>query len=96
MSTADIILNVSMGLTVIMQCFNAFLVNSKRIIIYPLSIVIYVGYLIVEGWLALRDHTIAGIGLFVIVDIIWIVTAVHGWRKHGKAIQHVHTEDVHT
>lgn len=87
MNTADIILNVLMVFTVALQCFNAYLLNSKKILVYPLGIVIYLGYLIIEGWVALRDLTIAGIGLFVLVDIVWIVFAFHGWRKHGKAVQ---------
>ena len=96
MSKADIILNVMMALTVVLQCVNAWLLNSKRILVYPLGILIYSGYLVVEGWVALRDLTIAGIGLFILVDIVWIASAIHGWRKHGKAIQHVGAEDVHT
>lgn len=89
MSTADIILNVLMAFTVALQCFNAYLVNTKRILIYPLGIFIYFGYLVVEGWVAMRDLTIAGIGLFILVDVVWIVSAIHGWRKHGSAIQRV-------
>lgn len=87
MSTSDIVLNVLMLVTVVAQCVNAYLVNTKRILIYPFGMSIYFGYLIVEGWVALRDLTIAGIGLFILVDIVWIVSALHGWRKHGSAIQ---------
>lgn len=86
MNIADIVLNSLMVFTVILQCINAYLLNAKRIIIYPLGIFIYFGYLIVEGWVALRDSTIAAIGLFILVDIIWIVTAFMGWRSHGKAV----------
>jgi len=96
MTTADIILNSLMAVTVLLQCFNGWLINSKRTLVYPLTITIYFGYLVVEAWVAARDLTIAGIGLFVIVDIVWMTAAVHGWRKHGKAIQHVGREDVHT
>lgn len=96
MSTADIVLNTLMAITVVLQCVNAWLINSKRILVYPLGIFIYCGYMVSEGWVAIRDLTISGIGLFILVDIVWIASAIYGWRKHGKAIQNVGAEDVHT
>jgi uncharacterized membrane protein len=85
-----------MVLSVILGGINAILLNVKRILVYPLGISCYFGYLVVEIWIAVRDTTVAGIALFVILDIVWIASALHGWRKHGKAIQNVGATDVHT
>jgi len=95
MSTPDIILNSLMVFSVILGIINAVLLNVKHILIYPLGISIYFGYLVVEVWIAARDLTVAGIALFVILDVVWIASAIHGWRKHGKAIQNV-GKNLHT
>lgn len=75
MMTALIVLTVAASVT------NLYLINWRGIVIRPLIAAVYAGYCVIEGWLALRDPAQAAIGLFMLVNLWGLGTAIAGWIR---------------
>lgn len=67
-------------LTVILQIINLYLINLRHVVVYPLVMAVYLGYSVVEIWLATEVSYI--ILLFVALNMVGVVTAAIGWKRH--------------
>lgn len=67
-------------LTVIAQSINLWLINLRHVVVYPLVIGVYLGYSAVEVWLATEVSPV--LFLFVALNLVGIVTAIIGWKRH--------------
>lgn len=74
-------------ITALLQVVNLILINLKRTIVFPLSLMVYAGYSVVEIQLAYEVNP--AILTFVVLNLVGIVTAVCGWVSNGKAFVHV-------
>lgn len=71
-------------ITAVLQATNLLLINLKGLVIFPLSLMVYVGYSAVEIWLA---HEVSPVILvFVGLNLWGMFTAVCGWVSNGKAV----------
>lgn len=73
--------------TVLLQVINFYLFSMGYMrTCYWLSIVVYSGYAVVEGWLGWRDPQQSTVWLFVGLDLWAIFMAVRGLRRlrHGQ------------
>lgn len=73
------------AITAILMAINLWF-NAKGKIVYPLLLVVYSGYAVVELSLALRDSYQWSIILFVLLDFWAISMAIKGWIKHKNPI----------
>lgn len=73
---------ITATLAVILQFFNhRFLGNGELHKVYPLSIVIYALYAVIETTLALTKPDQIGIMVFNIVNFWAIYNAIRGWKR---------------
>lgn len=78
------VLTVLTLLTVIGQFVNFWSIHEYQKVNYPLIVAVYLGYGLIELALALEGGWKVWIGLFVLLDLWALATALHGWRKNRR------------
>lgn len=74
------IMNYVIVSSVVLQIINFWFIIKQRIV-FPLVILNYVLYMVVEGWLALRDPDQTLIWLYCVLNAWAIWCGVVGWRN---------------
>ncbi len=72
-------MDILIVVTAILQVVSLFYINIHQRPLYPLVITVYVGYTIIELWLAVAVSWY--MILFVGINLWSIATAIVGWRN---------------